>query len=79
MKYTNKPTKQILAKLKNRYKQKGKDSKQVDQNKPITLGDKEEDVLVRRNTGSSLSGLGEDVLMNDNTDRMSKNDNDTDK
>ncbi len=59
MRYTNKPTQQVLAKLKSRYKKKhGGEKMNARETKTNNLSEsKEDDALVRRNTGSSMSGI----------------------
>jgi hypothetical protein len=59
MKYTNKPTQQILAKLKSRHKNRNKEKAKLSETRAnLNLNEaKEEDALVRRNTGSSVSGM----------------------
>jgi predicted transposase YbfD/YdcC len=73
MKYTNKPTKQVLAELKSRMRNKKRHL--TAESKVQTMGDsKEEEPGIRRkNTVSSLSNVNEDVLLSD-TDKISRYD-----
>lgn len=76
MKYTQKPTKQVLASIKNRKlliaKNKAKDYNNGNIRKSMNESNinslQEEDLIgFRKNTGSSVSGFNEDNLINDNT------------
>lgn len=73
MKYTNKPTKQILAQLKNRMKNKKKQHLHT-MGKNHEIGEsKDEDFLIRRNnTSSSFSGINQDNLLSEAADKLSR-------
>lgn len=76
MKYTNKPTKQVLANLnKNKIKRKSRQSlqKEMRTSKRTQNLSRDEEVILRRNTGSSLSGLNDDFTENDNISNVKEN------
>ena len=67
MKYTHKPTKQVLANIKSRKllgKNKGKSHEKHRHSQHDTNMNslQDDDIAIRRNTGSSMSGFNDDTL-----------------